>query len=135
MANALYSKAKEQMLDGTLDIDGSTIKVVLVDNSGYTFSAAHTGLADISAGDRVATSGALASKTVTGGTFDAADETITGVTGNTISRFVIYKDTGVEATSTLIAYFDTDSTPAAISLVPNGSDVLITFDAAGIFSL
>lgn len=123
------------MLDGTLDLDGSTIKVVLVDSSGYTFSAAHTGLDAILAGDRVATSGALASKTVTGGTFDAADVTFTAVTGNPIAAYVVYKDTGTESTSVLIAYFDHDAAAAVISLTPNGSDIQITWDAAGIFTL
>lgn len=135
MANAMYAKAKQEMLDGTLPITTSTIKIALIDSSGYTYSSAHTSLNDVLVADVVATSGALASKTATGGTFDAADVTFTAVTGNPIAAYVVYKDTGTRTTSTLIAYFDHDAAAAAIALTPNGSDILITFDALGIFTL
>src|SRR5690348_9217790 len=116
MANAMYAKAKQEALDGTLPISSSNIKITLIDSSGYTFSAAHTSLSDIAGGDRVATSGNLASKTVTGGTFDAADVTFTAVTGNPIAAYVVFKDTGTAGTSTLIAYFDHDAAAAVIAL-------------------
>jgi hypothetical protein len=74
---------------------------------------------------------------VTSGTFDAADITLTAVTtGHTISRVVVYKDTGADASSILIAHIDkqTDGT-TNISLATNGSDITVSFHASGIFDL
>ena len=45
---------------------------------------------------------------------------------------MIWKDTGSEATSPLIAYFDTVT---GLPVTPNGGNINLTFDAAGIFAL
>ena len=134
MANQLYSKAKEDFLSGALDLTSVAIKAVLVDTDDYTFSAAHEDLADIPAGARVATSGNLATKTVTGGVFDADDLTFSNVTGDQSEALVIYYDSGVEATSRLIAYIDTAT---GLPITPNGGDIDLTFDSGAnkIFAL
>ena len=142
MANALYPKAKQKFIDpGTLgttsgdaiDLAGDNIKVVLVDGADYTYSSSHEFLSDITAGGRVATSGNLASKTVTNGVFDAADVTFSAVTGDPSEILVIYKDTGTASTSPLIAYFDTGVT--GLPVTPNGGDITVTWHASGIFAL
>lgn len=107
------------------------IKVVLLD-SGYTYSAAHDMHDDITGSTIVATSGNLASKTTTAGTFDAADVVFSAVTGDTVTQFVIYKDTGVSSTSPLIAHFDTAT---GLSVAPNGGDITLAWNASGIFSI
>jgi hypothetical protein len=71
MANALYPIGKKAILDGDIDFLTDTIKIQLCD-SAYTYSASHNFFDDIGAGGRVGTSAALASKTTTGGAFDAA---------------------------------------------------------------
>lgn len=126
MANALYDKGREGFLDGSIDWDTNTIKAVLVDTALYTVNlATHANLSDVAVGSRVSTSGALASKTVTAGVADAADVTFTSVTGATVEAIVIYADSGVEATSRLIAYIDTAT---GLPLTPNGGNVTIAFD-------
>ena len=126
MANAMYDKGREGFLDGSIDYDTDTIKAVLVDTGAYTVDlATHQFLSDIAAGARIATSGALASKTVTAGVADAADITITAVTGATVEAIVLYKDTGSAATSRLICYIDT---AAGLPLTPNGGDVTLQWD-------
>lgn len=128
MANALYDKGREGFLDGSIDWDTDTIKVVLVDAALYTVNlATHANLSDIAAGARVATSGALASKTVTAGVADAADVTLVAVSGASVEAIVIYKDTGVESSSRLIAYIDSSG---GLPFTPNGSDVTIQWDGA-----
>jgi hypothetical protein len=112
MANAIYPKGKKAILDGDIDFLNDTIKIVLCD-SGYTYSTAHDNLDDIGASARVATSSALASKTTTDGAFDAADVTYTALTGDTVTSWVLFKDSGTESTSTLIGYFDTKSDASA----------------------
>lgn len=82
-------------------------------------------LSDIAVGARTATSGALASKTITNGTADAADVTLTAVTGSQSEALIIYKDTGVESTSKLIAWIDTAT---GLPVTPNGGDITIAWD-------
>lgn len=135
MASSLYPKFKEALLNADLDVMADNIKVVLVDTADYTYSTAHDFLDDVPAGARVATSGNLASKTATNGVFDAADVTFTGVTGDPSEALVIYKDTGTASTSNLIAYIDTVSGPAALSVTPNSGDITISWSPSGIFAL
>jgi hypothetical protein len=134
VANAFFALGREKFLNGSIDWTNDSIKIVLVDEGTDTpVPATDEFLSDITAGARIATSGNLGTKTSTGGTADAADVTFTAVTGNSVESFVLYKDTGTPSTSPLIAYFDTVS--AGLPVTPNGGDITITFDAAGIFTL
>jgi hypothetical protein len=100
---------------------------VLVDSADYTLSIdVHDNLDDIPAGARVATSGALASKTVTLGVADAADVTISSVSGDQFEYIILYKDTGVEGTSRLIACIDTAT---GLPCTPSGGDITIQWDS------
>jgi hypothetical protein len=127
MANALYDLGRKAFLDGGIAILTDNIKVVLVDTATYTVNlATDEFLSDIPAGERVATSTNLSSKTSTAGVFDAADVTFTAVTGDVSEALVIYKDTGTEGTSALIAYIDTAT---GLPVTPGGSDVTVTWDA------
>lgn len=126
MANALYGKGREKFLNADIDWAADNIKVVLVDAADYTVSIdTHEFLSDVPSGARVATSGNLASKTSTLGVADAADVTLSAVTGDQSEALVIYKDTGSAATSPLIAYIDTAT---GLPVTPNGADITITWD-------
>lgn len=135
MANVIYPKYKEALLNGdtNIELDGSNVKAVLVDGADYTYSASHQFLSDIPSGGRVATSGNLASKTTTNGAFDAADFSFSAVTGDPSEILVIYIDTGSAATSRLVAYYDTGVT--GLPVTPNGGDINVTVNASGFFSL
>lgn len=134
MANALYSKGKEKLMQAQINLLTDTIKVALV-KSAYTVSlTTHEFLSDLGA-NVLGTNQVLASRSVTAGVFDAADSTWTAVTaGDTASHLVIFKDTGVGATSPLIAYLDTITN---FPVTTNGGDVVVTWDngAYKIFSL
>jgi hypothetical protein len=128
MANALYAKAKEAILNADIDLLVDNIKVVLVDTGVYTPNLATDDfLSDISAPARIATSGNLASKSTTDGVFDAADITLTSITGNSVEAIVIYKDTGSAATSPLIAYIDTGT---GLPITPNGGDIVLQWSGS-----
>lgn len=105
MANAVYDKAREEYLDGVLDWGADDVRVCLV-KSGYTFSAAHTSMADIGTNDN-GRSAALGSKTVTNGVADSADTSVIATTTAACSALVVYKHTGSDATARLITYIDT----------------------------
>lgn len=134
MANVLYDPAKTAFLKADLDLDND-VRVICVDLADYTFSAAHDFLDDVPAGARVAVSGALANKTFTNGVFDADDITINAVTGDQFEALILYQHTGVDATSRLIAFWDTGVT--GLPFTPNGSNVTIAWSAgaAKIFAL
>ena len=84
---------------------------------------------------RVAVSGALVNKTFVNGVFDADDVTINSVTGDQSEALILYQHTGVDATSRLIAFWDTGV--SGLPFTPNGSNVVITWSAgaAKIFAL
>jgi len=127
MANALYGKGREGFLDGSIDWDTDDIRVILVDMADYpAFSIdVDDNLDDIPTAARVKVSDALASKTVTLGVADAADITLSAVTGDASEALVIYKHTGVESTSRLIAYIDSAT---GLPVTPSGGDIAIQWD-------
>jgi hypothetical protein len=133
MANAIYPKFKERALQGVVDLATTAVRVILIDTSDYTYDTRHEYLSSVPVAARVATSAALGSKTFTDGTFDAANTTFHSVSGDRCEALILYVDTGTAATSRLIAYLD--SGVAGLPITPNGSDIDLTWDAAGIFTL
>jgi len=126
MANALFDKARQRFLEGQFNWNTDTIKAVLVDTGTYTVNlSAHEFLSDIGTGARIATSGAFTGKATAGGAADANDVTFTSVTGASIEAIVLYKDTGTDATSPLIAFIDTAT---GLPITPNGGDIIVTWD-------
>lgn len=135
MASALYPKFKEALLSQSpsIDLDTDTINVALIDTGAYTYNAAHDFWDDAVAGV-IGTPQALGSKTITSGVFHAADTTFTSVTGATVEALIIYKSTGVNSTSPLIAYIDTGT---GFPVTPNGGNIVVEWDngANKIFAL
>lgn len=127
MANGLYDKYREAALDGNISWSSDTIKVQLVDTALYTVNiATDQFLTSIAAGARIGTPAILANKTITAGVADADDSVFTSVTGASVEAIVIYKDTGVEATSKLIAYIDTG---VGIPFTPSGINQTIVWNS------
>lgn len=135
MANALYTKAKEAFLTGSIDWNTDTIKAVLV-STGYTpVPATDQFLTAIPGGSIIATSPAFTGASDTGGVADANNLTFAAVGGVTVGTYlVIYKDTGSSATSPLIAIIDTAT---GLPVTPNGGDITIAWDTGAnkIFAL
>ena len=126
MANTLYDYCRQRFLESQINWMTDTIKVILVSTSAYTpQTAVHQYLADVPVSARIAGPVTLTSKATTGGAADGADCTFTSVSGATINAIVIYKDTGTEATSPLIAYIDTAT---GLPITPNGGDIIVTWD-------
>lgn len=130
MANILYPKGAEAILNGDIDWNTDTIKVALVDTGTYTYSAAHDFLNDLSG--VVGTAQTLASVTITNGVLDAADPTFAAVSGATVEALAMYKDTGDPATSPLLVYIDSAT---GLPVTPNGGDITIEWNASGILTL
>lgn len=128
MANALYDFGRESFLGGTqVSWSADSIKLILVDEADDTIDlAADQHLSDRAGAAIVATSGNLASKTITAGVADAADVTLTAVTGDQSESIDLYKDTGTGSTSTLIANIDTAT---GLPVTPNGGNINIVWDS------
>lgn len=138
MADDIYPSFKEYMADGTIDLDGDTFKIALLNNT-HTYASTDAVWADVSAeeasGTGYTTGGAaLTSVTWTRSgdtvTFDAADAAWT--TASFTARYAVIYD-------------DTVTTPVAdplVCFIDFGADKTVTagtftvqFNASGIFSL
>lgn len=125
MATAVYDKGRENFAKAAIDYLNATIKLVFVDSADYTVSlSTHDALDDVAAGGRVGTSGAFASKDATLGVLDAADITVSTVSGDQFEAIIIYKDTGTESTSLLICYIDNYT---GLPCTPNGGNITVAF--------
>lgn len=125
-ASAHYDLTLSVFLQAGINLASDTIKTRLVRTSAYTFSQTHDFLNDLPAA--IVTDVTLGSKSISNGTFDAADAVFTAVpSGAAIDALVIYKDTGTGTTSNLIAYID------GFSVTPNGGDITIQWQATSPF--
>lgn len=129
MANRFYQPFKNNILTQAatqVDFDApDDIRAILIDTADYTVDTdAHDFLDDVPGAARVATA-ALTGESVSVNVFDANDTTFTAVSGDTVEAFLLYKHTGVESTSRLIAYFDTATN---MPITPNGGDITIAWD-------
>lgn len=104
--SALYDKGREKILNADIDWLVDSIKAVLVKTTYSVNLSTHEFLTDLGAN----TSGSavtLTTKSSTAGVAGCDDIVFTSVASATAIGFiVIYHDTGVAATSPLIAYID-----------------------------
>jgi hypothetical protein len=133
MANSMFDAGRESFLGGDSDWDANTVFLIIVDHTDDTPNVTtDDNLDDITAAARVAESTAFGSKTKTAGTADAADVTLSAVSGDGADSIVIFKETGTESTSTLWVFIDTAT---GLPVTPNGGDIIIQWNASGIFKL
>lgn len=122
--NLVRPEALKLFADADLDWIAHTIKLVLIDAT-YVYDEAHDFLSDIAAPDRVFTH-TLTGKTSDDGILSADSDIVTIPAGNTITQAWLYRDTGVDSTSPLIAYYDSDDARQPFDFTPDGSDVEIS---------
>lgn len=123
----MYDKGRQAFAEGLSWATG-TFKVVGVAAAYVPNLSTDSFLADIPTGptNRIFTTAALSAKSEPAGVLDAADLTQAAVGGAVdCQAIVIFHDTGVEATSELIAYIDTGTN---LPFSPNAGDVQIQWD-------
>lgn len=135
MANHIYPTAKQRFLSGQLNWLTDPISAVLVGTQYYTYSDAHATLLDLPVAARIAASGTLTNRTAVLGVADADDTSFGSVIGNPAQAVVLAMDTGVDATSYLVAYIDTAGSTLPVN--PDGSVISLAWSngAFKIFSL
>jgi hypothetical protein len=139
MASVIYPLYKRGLLLGSsgLDLDNDTATdgpyVVLIDTGTYTYSDTHqfyTSLTGIVNVEQRITGPTIS----TAATFDGSDPTFTSVSGASVEAVVIFrKNAGANTTWALVMYYDQPG--GGLPLVPNGGNVQLTWNAAGIFTL
>lgn len=138
MANAIYPKYKESLLNGdantVLTGSGTTgLYAALVDTGTYTYNSTHqfySSLSGIGGTDQEITS-----VTLTNGLVDGNDVTWTAVAGTvSYEALVLYrKNAGANTTWRLVAYIDTGVT--GLPVTSNGGNIISTWNASGILQL
>lgn len=139
MASFVYNSGKVKLGDGSIDWDTDTIKVSLhtstyspdVDNDVFFSDTSNelSGGGYTSGGNTLDNCAVTQDNTNDRAIYDADDETFAAFTG-TFRYLVVYKDTGVAATSPLICVIDLGSDET----ITNGS-YDITWSAGGVFNL
>lgn len=149
MANFVYDKARQRFLEGSIAWLTDTIKVQLIsltNNSGTTLhtpnSGTHQFLSDVASAARISTPQTLGSKTSTNGNALGGSLVFPAVVpvGETIEAYIVYKDTGSDATSPLIAFVDTVATNVdtglpGLPVTANGGPINLTFPGTRIFRI
>jgi hypothetical protein len=141
MANAAYTNFKSGALLADFDLTVASVKAMLV--RGYTFSAAHTTVADVTGAGGVinGTSAALVNPSVTGGVFDADDSSVSATASGSNHVLIVAQTSAVTGGADLpanqqllIAYYDTGT---GLPIQPGTGAVSITWSAgaAKIFAL
>ena len=139
MANALFTSFRNNQLSSAaavVDFDGDTLKIMFVDHADDTPAPTTDDfIDDIASTARVPaigscpTLGTITIGSVAAGVFDAADTTFTSLSGDQSESLILFKDTGSEATSRLIGFWDTAT---GLPLTPNGGNVTVVWNASGI---
>lgn len=136
MASTIYPQGLKVFLETVRHLEEAQMKVVLVDGT-VTYNVAHDFYDDISAGVVDGTAPiALTNPLVTVASnvlkFDADDTGLTWSSvsdANNVGAAIVFNDTGTPSTSPIVAFLD------AADLTTNGSDVTLTFNASGIFTI
>lgn len=128
MANQLYQQGAAHLLGKSTQIDLLTDTIKILFYTG-TFSNSNEFVSDLTGADIVARSSGLAGKAVTNGTFSANNITVSAVSGSAFAAVILYKDSGADGSSPLIAWYDIST------YTPTGADISVVFNASGLFAI
>lgn len=142
MSNAIYPIYKTALLAASANVslnvndatDGPFVS--LIDTDTVAYSAAHDFYNDVVAAI-VGTTQRIVNPTVGSvaeGVFDGDNVTFATVSGAQSEALVIYRhNSGLNSTWRVVAFLDTGVT--GLPVTPNGGDITVTWDVAGIFGL
>lgn len=133
MTDTVYPRGREGFLGGEIDFDTGTIKALLL--RGYTYSAAHKFVSDLTGGGggTIVATQTLAAKTITNGVADCDDwQWDTVPTGAACESFVIVQSSApgggadlAAGAQRLIAFYDSQT---GLPVTPNTGDIVYQVD-------
>jgi hypothetical protein len=129
VSNALYTKGKQKLLEGSIDLADDDIRVALVDTGVYTANLSTDDFYSDIPNNAVVAIANLENRSVTDGVFDADDATFLSVpaSSNTIELIVILKWTGNSETSPILGHVDTAN---GLPTTPNDGNITIIWSEA-----
>lgn len=126
MANSLYARGKQRILEKQISFKDDDIQALLVSADYIPDLNAHEFLPDVQAFALGGGAKPLTDKTTTLGVFDAADVNWLKVAaGATAKAVILFKNTGEAGTSPLLGYVDTIT---GFPVATNGSDISVQWD-------
>jgi hypothetical protein len=134
VANSYFTSFPEGVLDGTISMSVGVFKVSLV--RGYTFSAAHKFVSDVTGagGTLNGTSAALTTKTETGGVFDADDTSVSATASAVNHGLLLFQSSAASggadvaaSAQRVVAYYDTGT---GLPIQPGTGTVSVVWPAA-----
>lgn len=139
MADIIYNSFKAKIMNGSIDLDTDTIKVMLVTSTYTPNQDTHdfkddvtnevSGTGYTAGGATIANDSVAVDTTDNEGVYDGDD--VTWATSTITARAaVLYKDTGTASTSPLICYLDFGSDQSS-----SAGDFTIQWNAEGILNL
>jgi len=137
MANFVYKKAKEALLNGQINVLSDQLKVLLLKKPNYTPNQdIDQHVSDIPANAIIKRSEAIAEVSSTSGVLDAANITILEYNGSAFDAIALYKYQPSDSNSKLIFYIDTSSgLPFAGSNSVNSVTIFWSDESTKILSL
>lgn len=125
---SLYPQGASHILGKATQVNfaSDTFKVLFYSS---TYNSANEFVSDLTGASIVVRSASLTGVTITNGVVSANNFSISSVSGSSFSVVILYKDTGVDSSSPLIAEFD------VATFTPTGATVSVVWNASGIFSI
>jgi hypothetical protein len=133
MSNAMYSKGLEAFLEGSIAALTDTLKLSLVTSAYSPNMATDQYYSTVTASGGV-TAGPITLTSVTGsaGSLSAANTVFPSVSGAASAYLILFKSTGVDASSPLIAKYDTAT---GLPVTPNGGNITVAWASGVLFTL
>lgn len=124
----LYPQGASHILGKSTQINflTDTFKVLFYAGS---YNSSHEYVSDLTGASIVVRSGALSGAVVSNGTVAFNNFTVSSVTGSAFSVVILYKTTGVDSSSPLIAEY------GITTFTPTGTDISVIWNPSGAFSI
>lgn len=130
--NQLYPAARQSLGTAALNLSTGTLAVLLVYSTYTPLFATDANVSDVTS-PKIAARQNLSSVSFSAGKLSAAGVNFGAISGTACNALVVYKNSGTDSTSPLIAYIDT---APGIPFLPTGGVVAVTWDAVnGIFTV
>lgn len=131
----VYPLAVSAFLDGDLDVLSDSLRLRLM-VAGYNYLPTDQYLSIVPGGTLLGSGTLLSGKSIIDGALYADDVVIAPISaGSTVVRALLYQDTGVAATSRLIALIDRKADRVPLSILTNGGGFTLTWPAGKVLKL
>lgn len=107
MANFIYKKAKQALLNGNINVSSNQLKVLLVNNTYVPNQDIHEFVSNVSSSAIINRSNAITNVSSTAGILDADDITIDPFNGVAFDAVILYQNNSSDAAARLFFYIDT----------------------------